>query len=61
MWKYGMHEREAKHGQDGVDDGNNDEVPVVGIALHQPVLRAVHHGSTKKENDDLRDLVHIHT
>ena len=42
--QHGMQEGEAEHGEEGVDDADDEQVPVVGVALDQVVVRAVDHG-----------------
>ena len=41
-----MHERKSEDGEDGIDQSNHYQVPVISIALLQMVLWAVHHGGT---------------
>lgn len=40
----GVHEGQPEDGEDRVDDGHDDQVPVVGVTFLQLVLRAVDHG-----------------
>ena len=37
--QHGVHEGKTKYGQHGVDDGHHHQVPVVGVAFLQLVLR----------------------
>jgi len=42
--KDGVHEGKPEDGEDGVDDGDHHQVPVVGVAFLQFVFGAVDHG-----------------
>ena len=44
MWQHGVHPGHAEDGERDVETAHHQHVPVVGRALHQLVVGAVHHG-----------------
>ena len=39
----GVHEGKSKDGEDGIDESDHNEIPVVGVSLLQVIFRAVDH------------------